>query len=62
VDDVANRLSGSTTNVPGDLKDTEYDNLFIVERKGDKWSFQKKKFGYPSAPEGKNPIMDLRVN
>ena len=44
VDDIANKLSGSTV-VPGDLKDTEYDNLFIIKRKGDKYSFKREKYG-----------------
>ncbi len=41
VDDLVNQLMGQT--LLQDLPDTEYDNLFIVTRKGNKWSFSRKK-------------------
>lgn len=44
IDDVANALCGFTV-VPGDLKDNQYDNLFVVKRKGKKYSFTNKKYG-----------------
>ena len=47
VDDIANKLSGKTV-VPGDLKDNEYDNLFVVKRKGKGFVFKAEKYGAPS--------------
>ncbi len=47
VDDIANKLCGSTV-VPGDLKETQYDNLFIVKRKGSRFVFSRKKYGTPT--------------
>jgi broad specificity phosphatase PhoE len=47
VDDIANKLCGSAV-VPGDLKDSEYDNIFIIKRKGDKYTFKREKYGVPS--------------
>lgn len=47
IDDIANKLCGSAV-VPGDLKDNEYDNLFIIKRKGDKYIFKREKYGAPS--------------
>ena len=49
VDDLVNKLTGRM-DVPGDLPDSEYDNLFIVTKKGKKWLFERKKYGYPSNP------------
>jgi phosphohistidine phosphatase SixA len=49
VDDIANKLTGRTV-VPGDLPETEYDNLFIITKKGKKWLFERRKYGYPSNP------------
>ncbi len=49
VDDIVNKLC-ERTEVNGDLKDSEYDNMFIVKRKGSKWIFMRKKYGYPSNP------------
>ncbi|HSU27098.1 MAG TPA: histidine phosphatase family protein [Chitinophagaceae bacterium] len=49
VDDIVNKLC-ERTEVNGDLKDSEYDNMFIVKRKGSKWIFSRKKYGYPSNP------------
>ena len=50
VDDIVNRLTGRT-DIPADLPDSEYDNLYIVTKKGNKWIFEGKKYGYPSNPE-----------
>lgn len=47
VDDVVNKLCGSI-KIPADLKDTEYDNLFVVKKKGRKLSFENKKYGKPT--------------
>ena len=47
VDDIVNKLCGSV-KIPGDLPETEYDNLFIVKKKGRKMSFENKKYGNPS--------------
>ncbi len=47
VDDIVNKLCGSI-KIPADLKETEYDNLFIVKKKGGKMSFASKKYGKPS--------------
>ena len=46
VDDLANKLSGKTV-VPGDLKDNEYDNLFVIKRKGKGFVFKGEKYGAP---------------
>ncbi|MGZ8516372.1 MAG: SixA phosphatase family protein [Chitinophagaceae bacterium] len=48
VDDIVNKLCGSI-KIPGDLPETEYDNLFIVKKKGSKISFENKKYGKPSS-------------
>jgi len=50
VDDIVNKLCGET-KIPADLKDHEYDDLFIIRYKGKKIIFEKKKYGYPSNPE-----------
>ncbi len=50
VDDLVNKLCGRT-EVAGDLGDGEYNNLFIVKRKGKRMIFQRRKYGYPSNPE-----------
>jgi broad specificity phosphatase PhoE len=47
IDDIANKICGSAV-VAGDLKDSEYDNIFIIKRKGSKFSFKREKFGAPS--------------
>lgn len=49
VDDLVNKLCGET-KVAGDLKDSEYDNLFVIKMRGKKISFEKHKYGYPSNP------------
>jgi broad specificity phosphatase PhoE len=50
VDDIVNKLTGEK-HVPGDLHDSQYDNLFIIKQKGKKMLFESRKFGYPSNPE-----------
>src|SRR5260221_3259215 len=50
VDDIVNKLC-SSTKIPGDLKDSDYDNLYIIKRKGKRMIFSQRKYGYPSAPE-----------
>jgi len=47
VDDLVNKLCGKTI-VPGDLKDSEYDNLFVIKKKGQKLVCKKEKYGAPS--------------
>ncbi len=42
VDDVVNKMMGQT--LLSDLADTEYDNLFIIKRKGKKYLFEKEKY------------------
>jgi broad specificity phosphatase PhoE len=49
VDDIVNKLCGQT-KIATDLKDSEYDNLFVVKIKGRKIVFEKRKYGYPSNP------------
>ncbi len=48
VDDIANQLCGNTV-VNGDLKDHQYDNLFVIKRKGCVYRFTRKKYGQWSA-------------
>jgi phosphohistidine phosphatase SixA len=49
VDDIVNRLCGEI-KIATDLKDGEYDNLFVVKMKGKKVILEKHKYGYPSNP------------
>ncbi len=42
VDDLVNKLMGQ--QLLTDLPETEYNNLFIVKRKGKKYSFERKKY------------------
>jgi len=49
VDDIVNKLTGQT-KIAADLKDYEYDNLFIVKLRGKKAFFRQRKYGYPSNP------------
>ncbi|MEJ8844283.1 phosphoglycerate mutase family protein [Lacibacter sp. H375] len=42
VDDLVNKMMGQSLLT--DLAETEYDNLFIVKRKGKKYSFEKRKY------------------
>lgn len=44
VDDLVNGISGKK-EIAGDLPDSEYGDLFIVKKKGNKISFEKKHFG-----------------
>lgn len=48
IDDIANKLCGKTV-VKGDLKDHQYDNLFVIKRKGKIFRFTGKKYGQLSA-------------
>ncbi len=47
VDDIVNKLCGRT-EVTGDLKDKEYDHLFVVKRRNRKLIFEKGKYGNSS--------------
>lgn len=47
VDDIVNSLTGSKA-VPGDLDESQYDNLFIIKRKGKRFVFSQEKYGTPS--------------
>ena len=47
VDDIVNKLCGEK-RVPGDLPDSEYDNLYIVTKKGKKMKFENKTYGTPT--------------
>ena len=49
VDDIVNKLCGET-KITADLKDPEYDNLFVIKFRGKKAAFTRLKFGYPSNP------------
>lgn len=44
INDLANQLCGSNV-VPGDLKDSDYDNLYKIKRKGDKFTFKGEVYG-----------------
>jgi phosphohistidine phosphatase SixA len=43
VDDIVNMLCNET-KVDADLKDNEYDNLFVVRRKGGRYFFEGRKY------------------
>lgn len=43
VDDIVNMLCG-WKKVAGDLKDTEYDNLYVIKRKGKNFFFKNDKY------------------
>lgn len=47
VDDIVNKLCGET-KVPGDLPDSEYDNLYVITKKGKHYKFQNKTYGTPT--------------
>jgi len=47
VDDIVNKLCGEI-KVPKDLPDSEYDNLYIVTKKGKKTKFENKTYGTPT--------------
>lgn len=42
VDDLVNKMMGE--NLLTDLPDTEYDNLFMIKRKGKKYIFEREKY------------------
>jgi len=47
VDDIVNKLCGEI-KVPNDLPDSEYDNLYIVTKKGKHFKFENKTYGTPT--------------
>ena len=47
VDDIVNKLVGET-KVPKDLPDSEYDNLYIITKKGKHYRFENKTYGTPT--------------
>ena len=47
VDDIVNKLCGEI-KIPGDLPDSEYDNLYIVTKKGNRMKFENKTYGTPT--------------
>ena len=49
VDDIVNKLCRQT-KIATDLNDKEYDNLFVVKISGNKRTFSRHKYGYPSNP------------
>lgn len=44
IDNIVNVLVGQQA-VPADIPETDYDNLFIITRKGKKYSFKAEKYG-----------------
>jgi broad specificity phosphatase PhoE len=44
VDDLVNQLAG-TREIPGDLPDSQYGDLFVIRKKGNKTTIEKKHFG-----------------
>jgi len=47
VDDIVNKLCGEV-KIPNDLPDSEYDNLYIVTKKGKRFKFENKTYGTPT--------------
>jgi phosphohistidine phosphatase SixA len=47
VDDIVNLLCGEL-KIPADLEDHEYDNLFIVKKKGKRFVFTRQRYGAPA--------------
>ena len=47
VDDIVNMLCNEV-KVAGDLKDSEYDNLFMVKKKRNRYIFSRKPYGLPA--------------
>jgi phosphohistidine phosphatase SixA len=47
VDDIVNKLVGEI-KIPKDLPDSEYDNLYIVTKKGRHYKFENKTYGTPT--------------
>lgn len=46
IDDIANKLTGKTV-MPGDLPETDYSNLLIIHRKGNRYHFSRARYGKP---------------
>jgi len=44
VDDIVNQLAG-TREIPGDLPDSQFGDLYIIRKKGNKTTVEKKHFG-----------------
>lgn len=47
VDDIVNKLCGEI-KVPADLPDSEYDNLYLIIKKGKRMIFENKIYGTPT--------------
>lgn len=47
VDDIVNKLCGEI-KIPKDLPDSEYDNLYIVTKKGKRMKFENRTYGTPT--------------
>ena len=47
VDDIVNKLCGEI-KIPKDLPDSEYDNLYIVTKKGKRMKFENQTYGTPT--------------
>lgn len=47
VDNIVNMLCGKI-EIPKDLPENEFDNLFVVKRKGKRYFFKSEKYGKPS--------------
>lgn len=47
VDDIVNRVCGSI-KIPNDLPETEYDNLFVLKKRGKTITFENRKYGKAS--------------
>lgn len=47
VDDIVNKLCGRTV-IPGDLPDTEYDNLYILTKRRISYKFETRTYGAPT--------------
>ena len=47
VDDIVNKLCGEI-KIPNDLPDSEYDNLYIVTKKGKRFKFENRTYGTPT--------------
>jgi len=47
VDDIVNKLCGEI-KIPKDLPESEYDNLYLVTKKGKRMKFENKTYGTPT--------------
>jgi len=47
VDDIVNKLCGEI-KIPKDLPDSEYDNLYIVTKRGKRMKFENRTYGTPT--------------